>query len=112
MKFRAPRDTSSPLAMLIGILAIVLIILLYSVLGTVEVVFENDDFVISRQENVRVISNIEMPDEATEYYVVGAEDVIIDEVGDIKGEIMKTLILNLVTFKWQESDHIIVLHAK
>lgn len=112
MKFRAPRDTSSPLVMLIGLFAIVVIILLYSVLGTVEVVFENDDFVISRQENVRAISNIEIPDEAEEYYVVGAEDVIIDDEADIKSEISKMLILNLVTFKWQESDHIIVLHTK
>ena len=112
MKLRAPRDTGSPLTMLIGLLAIVLLVFLYSVLGTVEVVFRNDEFVISRQENVRVISDIEIPDEATEYYVVGNETVIVDDVSDIKSEIMKTLIINLVTFKWQESDHIIELHTK
>ena len=112
MKLRAPRDTGSPLAVLIAILSIVLMIFLYSVFGTVEIVFENDDFVISRQENVRAISDIEIPDEADEYYVVGAEDVIIDDADDIKAEIMKTLVLNLFTFKWQEDDHIIKLHTK
>ena len=112
MQLRAPRDTGSPFAILIGLAVTVLLVFLYSVFGTVEVVFENDDFVISRQENVRAISDIEIPDEATEYYLVGNETVVVDEVDDIKSEIMKTLIINLFTFKWQESDHIIVLHTK
>ena len=116
MKLRAPRDTGSPLAVLIAILSIVLLIFLYSVLGTVEIVFEvtyeNEDRVISRQENVRAISDIEIPDAADQYYVVGAEDVIIDDADDIKAEIMKTLVVNLFTFKWQEDDHIIRLHSK
>lgn len=112
MKFRAPRDTSSPLVMLIGLFAMALMLLLYSLLGTVEVVFENDEFVIDRQEDVRVISTVEIPDEATEYYVVGNEEVVVDEPSDLKKQIMKTLILNLFTFKWQESDHVIVLHTK
>ena len=107
-----PKDTGSPWAILISLVAVVLMILLYSLFGTVEVVFENDEFVITRHENARALSNIELPDEATLYFVVGAEDAVIDDPSDIQAEIMKTLIVNLVTFKWQESDHIIVLHTK
>lgn len=112
MKFRAPKDTNSALAVLISLLAVVVLIFLYSVLGTVEVVFENDDYVISRQENVSAFSKVDVPDEAEAYYVVGNNGVVIKEAGDLKSEIMKTLIVNLITFKWQESDHIIVLHTK
>ena len=112
MKFRAPRDTSSPLAVLIALLAVVVLIFAYSVLGTVEIVFENDDYVIDRQENVSALSQIDIPDEAEAYYIVGNKNVVVDEAGDLKSEIMKTLIINLITFKWQESDHVIVLHTK
>ena len=98
------------------LLALVLLLVVYTLLATVDLVFMKGDFQVARMENVRVVSDL----------THDAEDVITGEeleytYGDGKTfggdfnfriEIAKTLIVNLFTFKWEDADHVIVLTAK
>ena len=46
-----------------GILAVVLVLVVYIALGTVDLVFKQDDVEIYRMENVTVFSSLEISDE-------------------------------------------------
>ena len=98
------------------LLALVLLLVVYTLLATVDLVFMKGDFQVARMEDVRVFSDL----------TLNAEDVITGEeleytYGDGKTfegdfsfriEMAKTLIVNLFTFKWDDADRVIVLTAK
>ena len=99
------------------ILALILILAIYTLLGTVDLVFMKGDFQVARMEDVGVFSDLEL----------NAEDVITGEELDytygedakefsgdfsFRLEIAKTLIVNLFTFNWDEADNTIILTAK
>lgn len=114
MKNKMPRYAG----ILSVILAVVLLVLIYALLGTVDLVFVNDGKEVCRQENVSVFSDIEVD-------VGSAEDPIQytylsgDEVKPLEGnetnfriKIATTLVENLFTFKWNENDQVITLTAE
>lgn len=121
------KDIMYKKASVIGaVLSIVLLIVIYALLGTVELVYVNGDREVYRQENVRVISKIDDPVEnmSEEFlaegetmsftYLSGNEKKTLDveKPGDLKVEILKTLVLNLFSFKWEEQSYVIEFTAK
>ena len=121
------KDIMYKKASVIGaVLSIVLLIVIYARLGTVDLVYVNGDREIYRQENVRVISKIDDPVEnmSEEFlaegetmsftYLSGNEKKTLDveKPGDLKVEILKTLVLNLFSFKWEEQSYVIEFTAK
>ena len=87
---------------------VVLILIIYAVLGTVDLVFIQDGRQISRMDNVNMITEITLP-EGNLTYTVGDETKPLESVEDLKSQISITLISNLFSFKWQEIDHVITI---
>ena len=99
------------------LLALILVLAIYTLLGTVDLVFMKGDFQVARMEDVRVFSDLELDvedvitGEELEYtYGEGAKDFNGDF--NFRIEIAKTLVVNLFTFKWDATDNVIVLTAK
>lgn len=97
--------------------AIALMISVYALCGTVDLVFVNGEEEY-RQENVSVFSDIDVytgdGEEPINYtFVSGGETVPLkgNEM-DLKVKIATTLIENLFTFKWEEWDQVITLTAE
>ena len=99
-----------------ALLGIILVLLVYTLLGTVDLVFMKGDFQVARMENVRVISDLQLD---TEDVVTGEELEYTYGKGNtyaadmtLRIEIAKTLVTNLFTQKWDNADQVIVLQAK
>ena len=90
------------------IAAVLLILAIYTVLGTVDLVFIQDGRQISRMDNVNMLTEITLP-EGNLTYTVGDETEAFETVDDLKAQIGVTLIGNLFSFKWQEIDHVITI---
>ena len=100
-------------------LAIVVIVLIYALFGTVDLIYTHEGREVYRQDNVSCITSIEYdctdPDtgEVLEFTYKSGEDVIkYDNKGSLGAEIPKLLITNLFSFKWKAVDHVITLEAK
>lgn len=99
-----------------ALLGIIIVLLVYTLLGTVDLVFMKGDLQVARMEDVRVISDLQLD----------AEDVLTGEeleftYGEgktyaadmnLRFEIAKTLVVNLFTQKWDNADQVIILDAK
>lgn len=99
-----------------ALLGIIIVLLVYTLLGTVDLVFMKGDLQVARMEDVRVISDLQLY----------AEDVLTGEeleftYGEgktyaadmnLRFEIAKTLVVNLFTQKWDNADQVIVFEAK
>lgn len=99
-----------------ALLGIIIVLLVYTLLGTVDLVFMKGDLQVARMEDVRVISDLQLD----------AEDVLTGEeleftYGEgktyaadmnLRFEIAKTLVVNLFTQKWDNADQVIVFEAK
>ena len=99
------------------IAAVALLISIYAVLGTVDLVFMNGSEEVYRMEGVNMLSDIELPsdevDENMEFtYVSGEETKDFGDPTEFKFHIAKTLVENLFSFKWEKLDHRIILTAK
>ena len=102
--------------LLAALLGIIIVLLVYTLLGTVDLVFMTGDLQVARMEDVRVISDLQLD----------AEDVLTGEeleftYGEgktyaadmnLRFEIAKTLVVNLFTQKWDNADQVIVFEAK
>ena len=114
MKGKIPRYAG----LISAVLAVVLVVAIYAMLGTVDLVFVNNDKETYRQENVSMFSDIDVvTDEAgepVEYTFVSGNQVmpLNGNETDFRFTIAKTLLENLFTFKWQPMDQVIVLTAK
>ena len=110
---------------LIAIVSLVMVLGLYAVLGTVDLVYTNGDREIYRQEGVRIISTIEDPMEKMDEEFITGEDMKFTftsgkktktfdpaDPKELKTEIVKTLVVNLVTFDWKEANYVITINAK
>lgn len=109
-----------------AVLGVVLIIALFTVFATVDLVYMKDGREVYRQEKVSVISKIDDPvanmseefvteGETVEFtYTVHNSEKDFDpaDAGDLKMDIVKTVLTNLFTFKWDELDNDIVMQAK
>lgn len=99
-----------------ALLGIIIVLLVYTLLGTVDLVFMKGDLQVARMEDVRVISDLQLD----------AEDVLTGEeleftYGEgktyaadmnLRFEIAKTLVVNLFTQKWDNADQVIIFEAK
>ena len=94
-----------------AIAAVLIIVVIYTMLGTVDLVYMQGNKEISRQENVSVFSDIELPEGEFSYSVNG-ETKELEDINTLKTDIGITVITNLFSFKWQKMDNIIVLTAE
>ncbi len=99
------------------LLALILVLVIYTLLGTVDLVFMKGDFQVARMEDVRVFSNLELDAEDVITgeeleYTYGEDAKPFESDFSFRLEIAKTLIVNLFTFKWEATDNTIVLTAK
>ena len=90
------------------IAALLIILIVYTLLGTVNLVFMHEGRQISRMDNVNLLSEITLP-EGDLTYTVGEETGSFETVEELKGQIAVTLLTNLFGFKWQEIDHVITI---
>ena len=93
------------------IAALLIILIVYTLLGTVDLVFMHEGRQISRMDNVNMLSEITLP-EGDLTYTVGEETGSFETVEDLKGQIAVTLLTNLFGFKWQEIDHVITINQE
>lgn len=99
-----------------ALLGIILVLLVYTLLGTVDLVFMKGDFQVARMEDVRVISNLQLDTqdvitgEELEYTYGEGKTYAADMT--LRVEIAKTLIVNLFTQKWDNADQVIIFEAK
>jgi hypothetical protein len=93
------------------IAALLIILIVYTLLGTVDLVFMHEGRQISRMDNVNMLSEITLP-EGDLTYTVGEETGSFETVEDLKGKIAVTLLTNLFGFKWQEIDHVITINQE
>lgn len=121
MKNRKPMTA----CLLSTILALALMIATYAAFAKVDLVFMKDGEEICRQDNVCALSEIDDPaknipdgvfldgEEICFTYVNGEENVDFDHSSfKFRGMIVKTVMTNLIEFKWSASSHVIVLTAK
>lgn len=101
-----------------AILALVLILTVYIMFGTVDVVFMQGDEELHRMDDINVMSDLDVSDEDISgfenmkfTYTSGNSTKIFDDNFDFRLEICKTVILNFITFKWQPDNNVIILNA-
>ena len=106
------------------ILALVLILLVYAAFGRVDLIFKLGDDEICRQENVCFLSAINDPtnsipdgfvgegEELKFYFVDGDENVYFsDSSMRLRVKIVKTVMTNLITFKWGDASQFVIINA-
>lgn len=100
-----------------AVLALVLVLAVYTLLGSVDLVFMKGDFQVARMDDVKVWSDLTLDAEDVITgeeleYTYGEDNKDFNGDFNFRLEIAKTLIVNLFTFKWEATDSIIVLTAK
>ena len=102
-----------------AIVALVLIVVLYTTLGTVDLVFMQGEEELHRMEDVSVISSLEVTeeeipgvDEMSFTYTSGDATKTFNDGFEFRFEIAKTVLLNFITFKWESENQVITLNAK
>ncbi len=107
MKKQKPARSAGLISVL---LAVVIILAIYTVLGTVDLVVlkpdGNQDHVI---EDVNILSDIELP-EGELTYTVNGEEKPLENIADLKADIGITVLTNFFSFKWQERDNVIIIN--
>ena len=93
-----------------AIVAIALVLGVYAMFGTVDLVFKNSEGLeIGRQENVSLFSEIELEEGFTYSY---NELVINEDQSPLKSDIPMTLILNAATFNWDKEANDLVIDVR
>lgn len=100
-----------------ALLGIIVVLLVYTLLGTVDLVFMKGDLQVARMENVRVISDLQLDVEDVITgeeleYTYGENGKLYAPDMNLRIEIAKTLVVNLFTQKWDNADQVIVFEAK
>ena len=108
-----------PAGIAAALIAVLVIIFVYSLFATVDLVFMKGENEVCYLENVRVFSDIAVEAEDIKggkelefTYVSNGVTKDYNADFEFRIEIVKTVLVNFFTFKWQESDNVIVLHAK
>ena len=93
-----------------AIVAIALVMGVYAMFGTVDLVFKNSEGnEVSRQENVSLFTEIEL-DHGFTYYYEG--EVINEDQSSVKKDIPLCLIVNAATFNWDKEANDLVIDVK
>lgn len=99
-----------------ALLGIIIVLLVYTLLGTVDLVFMKGDLQVARMEDVRVISDLQLDAEdiltGEELEFTYGEGKTYAADMNLRFEIAKTLVVNLFTQKWDNADQVIILDAK
>ena len=102
-----------------AILALLLIVGVFAIFGTVDLVYMKEGYEVGRQENVSLISDIELyvaPGEtepgAFSYTYGGNRYVVNEGCANLKEHIVYTVITNAFTFKWSDEANDFVLNAE
>ena len=99
-----------------ALLGIIIVLLVYTLLGTVDLVFMKGDLQVARMEDVRVISDLQLDAEVVltgeELEFTYGEGKTYAADMNLRFEIAKTLVVNLFTQKWDNADQVIVFEAK
>lgn len=102
---------------LAALFAIVIVVFVYALLGKVDLVFMKGNNEVARIDDVCSLSDISISaedikggEELSFTYGVDARDY--DGGLGCRFEIAKTVVVNFFTFKWQEDDQVVILHAK
>ena len=111
-----------------SLIAVVLIICFYAILGTVDLVFikevkEGNDVIssneVARIENASAISDLELTrwdikdyEELEFTYGEGENQKDFADNFELRFEIAKTVVINLVTFNWDDADQVIIFKSK
>ncbi len=93
------------------ILAVVLLLTIYTFLGTVDLVYMKDGKQSAVQEDVRVFSEIHFP-EGELSCTVNGEETAINSVNDLRVQIGATVFSNFLSFKWTEEDNVIIVNQQ
>ena len=83
-------------------------------LGTVDLVFKQDGREVYRLDDVNIFSDLTIPEVEGSVYTYGAdgsEKEFSDSI-EFRFEIGKTVLLNFLSFKWDEPDNYIELTEK
>lgn len=110
MKDISPRNAG----LVSAILALVIIICIYTALGSVDIVFKQGERQVYRLDDVSVFSELTVPEGDDNVYTYGEEgnEKEFGDTPEFRFHIATTVLLNLVTFKWDEASNIIELNAK
>ncbi len=107
------RRSAGVLAAIVGL---VVILLVYIFFGTVDLVFKKGENEVCYVENASFFSDLDLDGSDIKggqmlEFTYGENDAVFANDFNFKIEIAKTLIVNLFTFKWSESNYVITLHA-
>ncbi len=111
---------------LAAVLGVLVLVLIFVFVGTVDLVYMNNGREVYRQNGVGVFADVDDPNEkmheefrtegeTIEFtYTIGEDQKDFDpeDPKNLKADIVKTLLTNLFTFKWDELDNDIVFEAK
>lgn len=109
MKDRASRNAG----IIAGVLAVVLILLIYALVGNVDLVFKKDGHEVYRIENATVLSDLTIPeDNSVYYYTTEGDEIQFEDSFSFRFEIVKVVFVNFFNHEWQEHDNYIELNAR
>ena len=96
-----------------AILAIVIIIVAYALVGSVDLVFKKGGIESYRIEDAGIFSELTIPEDGTVYvYTTDGGEIQFGDTMEFRAEIAKVVFMNFINFEWQEHDNYIELHAK
>jgi hypothetical protein len=92
-----------------AIIAIALVMGVYAMFGTVDLIFQKDGYEIGRQENVSLFTEIELEPGSTYCY---EGEIINEDQSVVKNDIPLCLIVNAITFNWDQEANDFVIEVK
>ena len=93
------------------LLAVVILLAIYTLLGTVDLIYMKDGKQSAVQEDVRVFSEIHFP-EGELSCTANGEETAINSVNDLRVQIGATVLSNFLSFKWSEDDNVIIINQQ
>lgn len=95
-------------------LAVVIILVAYAFIGSVDIIFKDGGREVHRIENATVLSELAGPegDDSVYSYTDDFGDHAFSDAADFRFEIVKNVFINFFTFRWEESDNVIVLYKQ
>ena len=92
------------------ILAVVLLLAIYTLLGTVDLIYMTDGNESAVHEDANVFSELHFP-EGVISCTVNGEETDIGNVNDLRVQIGATVLSNFLGFKWTEEDNVIIVNV-
>ena len=93
------------------IVAAIVVVLCYTLFGTVDIVFTQNDNEFYSQRNVGMFTEFELP-EGEFSYTVNGKSQKVDEVGDLRMGIATVLFDNFINHRWESFDNRITVEKK